>query len=132
LHSFYINEELSNDIPISVSDFYLENVFAGRIRPIKSQIKEFTKDGLILENGQIEWADVVILATGYDCASISYIDKSASELYNVETDYLKFQYALAKNAFHPDLDNFALIGHLEGFYWYEGQLQAKMAAEVFR
>jgi hypothetical protein len=107
-------------------------VDADKIRPVKTTITEVTKDGLILENGLFESADAIIFATGYECASTNYLDKSVIDLYKGETDFLRYQYALAKTAFHPDLENFALIGHLEGLYWNGGQLQAKLAAEVFR
>jgi dimethylaniline monooxygenase (N-oxide forming) len=127
------SKHLPKDILITLSDTYLESVQAGKIKPIKSTIVEFSKNGLLLGNGEFITADAVIFATGYDCASVSYLDKSVTDLYRVENvDNLKHQYALAKQTFHPDLDNFAFINHIDGLYWNGGQCQGKYVAEVFR
>jgi cation diffusion facilitator CzcD-associated flavoprotein CzcO len=127
------SKRLPMDVQVCLADYYLEHVQAGKIKPIKSTIAEFSKNGLLLGNGEFITADAVIFATGYDCASVSYLDKSVTDLYRVENvDNLRHQYALAKQTFHPDLDNFALINHLEGLYWNGGQCQAKYVTQVFR
>jgi hypothetical protein len=127
-----IREENAPEIVISITDTYIESVVSGKIKPIRSGVKEVTKNGLILNNGSFESADVILFATGYDCSSIKYLDKSVIDVFKVDTDYLKFQYALGKFTFHPDLDNFALIGQLEGLYYNGSELQGKLAALVFR
>jgi dimethylaniline monooxygenase (N-oxide forming) len=120
------------EVVISISDTYIEHVVAGKIKPIKSSIKEVTKDGLILTDGSFESADAILFATGYDCSSINYLDDSVIDVFRVKTDYLKFQYALGLFTFHPDLDNFALIGQLEGLYYNGAELQGKLVSLVFR
>jgi dimethylaniline monooxygenase (N-oxide forming) len=127
------SKQLPMDVPATFTDTYLEAIEAGKIRPIKTTITEMTKDGLLLGNGTHETADVIIFATGFDCTSTSYLDESVTDLYRVKNvDNLRHQFTLAKLTFHPELDNFALICHLEALYWNGGQIQGKFVTEVFR
>ena len=122
----------NRELVVSISDTYIEKVNAGKITPIQSGIQELTRDGLILENGEFVLADVILFSTGYDCSVINYLEKSVIDKFRVENNYTKFQYALGKFTFHPDLDNLALIGQVEGLYWNGCELQGKLTSLVFR
>jgi dimethylaniline monooxygenase (N-oxide forming) len=127
---FDVDDEKQETL-LTISDSYLDLVEAGKIKPKRSNIKEFTADGVLLEDGSFEQADAVIYCTGYDLR-MDYMCKTVLDKIRVSNEInYKFQYNLHKFTFHPEVENFALVGQLDGLFQTGAELQARLASSVF-
>jgi dimethylaniline monooxygenase (N-oxide forming) len=116
---------------MTISDSYLDLVEQKKIIPKRTTIKEFTEDGVYLEDCSFEQADVVIYCSGYE-VSLNYLEKSVLDKIKLENEAnYKFQYNLHKFTFHPDVQNFAMVGQIDGLFFTGAELQAKLASMVF-
>lgn len=114
--ALYFDIETYRTVPLlSISDFYIEYVKENKIKPIRSKIKKFAKNGVWLENGSFLEADVVIYCTGFESGN-SFFDKSVMDTIKYSTNYSNFSILLYNSTFHPDLENLAIIGHAYGFF----------------
>lgn len=124
--------ELDNDEPIreSVTDNYYPYVNCGLIKPIKSGIKHFTKNGLVLENGSKILADAVIFCTGYKLC-LDYFDKKIMDILKFDPNKSKMPIVLYKYTVHPELENLAMVGEINGLYFAGFEMQATWAIKLF-
>lgn len=123
-----LNEQA--DVSIALSDSYIESVRKGKITPVRCGIKSFDENGVNLENGSYYPADVVIYCTGYETQTRMF-DEEMLRTLNYSTLYGKYRFLLYKFTFHPDIDNFAMIGQTDGLFYAGSELQAKWASMVF-
>lgn len=124
--------ELDNDEPIreSVTDNYYPYVKNGLIRPIKSEIKHFEKNGLVLANGSKILADVVIFCTGYKLC-LDYFDEEVLKILKFDPNKTKMPILMYKYTVHPDLENLAMVGEINGLYFAGFEMQANWAIKLF-
>lgn len=118
------------EILISCSDYYIQHASQGKIKPIKSKIKKFQANSAILENGMIEECDCVIFCTGYDL-DLSYLDDDILKILKYDTKKYKFPIILYKYTFHPQINNFAMVGQIDGLFYTGVELQANWVLRVF-
>ena len=125
--------ELDNNEPIreSVTDNYYPFVESGLIKPIKCEIKNFDKNGLVLTNGSRIDADVVIFCTGYKLC-MDYLDQKVLDILKFDPNKEKMPILLYKYTIHPDLENLAMVGEINGLYFTGFELQANWAIKLFK
>lgn len=80
----------------------------GVINNQNSNIKEYTSDGIILENGEKITCDVIILGTGYR-ANTSFLPDAYHNTQETDGVYLY------RHIIHPHIDNLAFIGRAATF-----------------
>ncbi|RNA19017.1 Flavin-containing monooxygenase-family [Brachionus plicatilis] len=124
--------KLDNDEPIreSVTDNYYPYVKTGLVKPIKSEIKQFEKNGLVLENGLKILADVVIFCTGYKLC-LDYFDHEVLKILKFDPNKSKMPILMYKYTVHPDLENLAMVGEINGLYFAGFEMQANWAIKLF-
>lgn len=105
------------DQPIAIDIFNLDflprkEVFQfmrqGVIKNYKTNIKEFTEDAVVLENGETIECDVVILGTGYQ-ANDQFLPEDFKQSKEKDGVYLY------RHIIHPDLPDMAFIGRAATF-----------------
>lgn len=114
----------------ATSDYYIPYVIEQKIKPIKSNIKKFNEHSILLENGHVEECDAIIYCTGYDLA-LDFLDKSILDCLKFDPRYPRFSFVSYKGSFHPNLENFAMIGQVGGTFYTGSELQAHWACKVF-
>lgn len=104
--------ELNDDEPIreAVTDNYYPYINTGKIKPRKTSIKYFDSQGLRLEDGGYEPADVVIFCTGYRLC-MDYFDQSVLKTMKFDQNNESTPIILYKHTVHPDLENLAYVGY---------------------
>jgi dimethylaniline monooxygenase (N-oxide forming) len=128
---FFDVDDEKQETLMTISDSYLELVEQNKITPKRTSILEFTENGVHLEDGSFQPANVVIYCTGYE-VSLDYLDKSVVDKLKIENEAnYKFQYNLHKFTFHPDVENFAMVGQIDGLFFTGSELQARLASMVF-
>ena len=128
---FDVNDEKQETL-MTISDDYIKFVDENKITPKRTRIEELSKRGVLLEDGtSLEHIDAIICCTGYD-SSIEYLEKQVVDClkYRNDTNY-KHQYTLSKFTFHPNVENLALVGQIDGLFFTGSELQAKLASLVF-
>lgn len=117
-------------IQIALSNNYTKFVKEGQIVPIRSTIKKFEKNGLVLSDGALLECDAVIYCTGYTKNLDEFL-----HLIHVKFDNLSLKNLISnsvfKSTFHPDIANLAFVGLATGLLFAGIELQAKWTAMVF-
>jgi len=125
--------ELDNDEPIreAVTDNYYPYIKSGKIIPRKARIKRFDKHGLQLEDGSVEPADAIIFCTGYRLC-LDYFEPSVLKTLKFDPSKEKMPILLYKYTVHPELENMAMVGEINGLFFAGFELQAKWAIKLFK
>ncbi|RNA32628.1 Flavin containing monooxygenase [Brachionus plicatilis] len=128
----FIDLKIPNQVLLkSISDYYIQHVQENKIRPVKTKIKSFNENSVILENGEEILADAIIYCTGYELVTDFFDSDILKTLkFDNEQNY-KFSVILYKCAFHPDLENLAFVGQTEGSYFTGDELIASWACRIF-
>ena len=124
--------ELDDDEPIreAVTDNYLPYVNAGKIVPRQTKLVRFEADGVWLANGGFETADAVLFCTGYNL-SLDYFDKTVLDVLGYDATKTKMPILLYNYTVHPDLENLAMVGEINGLFFAGFELQARWAMKLF-
>jgi dimethylaniline monooxygenase (N-oxide forming) len=130
--ALYIDvDDEKNEFLLNFSDHYLDLVEANKIIPRRARIQEMTKDGIVLDDGSFESADVIVLCTGYDL-SLEILEESVVDLFKHENEQnFRFKLLAYKYTFHPEVENLALVNKIEGLTIVGDELQAKWISLVF-
>lgn len=80
----------------------------GKIKNLRTSIKEFTEQSVVLENGEQIDCDVVIFGTGYK-SNYSFLPEAFKKTQEDDGVYLY------RHIIHPDLPNMAFIGRAATF-----------------
>jgi len=127
---FYDLYDENQPIQIALSNNYKKFVKEEKILPIRSTIKRFEKNGIVLSDDTFLECDAVIYCTGYNKNIYKFL-----QLIQVKYDSLSFKnkinYNLYKWTFHPDIMNLAFVGLATGLLFAGIELQAKWATMVF-
>ena len=125
--------ELDNDEPIreAVTDNYYPYTKNGKILPIQGRIDSFEKSGFRLEDNRLIEADAVIFCTGYKLC-LDYFDQSVLKTLKFDPNKEKMPILLYKYTVHPDLENLAMVGEVNGLFFACFELQAKWAIKLFK
>ena len=123
-------EKSGQEILVAISDHYLSYAQDGKIKPIKSKIKEFEEKSLKLENDMNVDCDAIIYCTGFDIRNDILEESMLQTLKYDKTDH-KYSLLLFRYTFHPDLKNFAMIGQTDGSFYTGDELQAYWVNRVF-
>ncbi len=99
-----IEDQISCSLGVEPVGFY-QKIHEGSIRAVNSPIKNFTDDGVLLENGTTMKADMVIFGTGFR-QNIDFIESSYREKLIDEDG----AFNLYRNIMHPDVPNLAFVG----------------------
>lgn len=105
-----------------IADEYLHWVRAGRLKPVRGDIKHFNKTSVILQNGDRLDFDFVIFCTGYQ-RNLSFLP-----------DALRLKSPLYEDTFPTDFNGIAFIGMYpgaRGAVFPLAELQAELACAVF-
>ena len=122
--------ELDNNEPIreAVTDNYIPYVRSGKITPKKGSIKKFVKNGVIFDDDTIEKADAVIFCTGYK-PELKYFDNEILKKLKFDAKNERIPIILYKHTIHPDIENFAMVGLINGLYFCGFENQARWVAK---
>ena len=99
--------------------------------PKQSQIARFETNGVRLADGSFEPADAVIFCTGYTLC-MDYFDKSVLNTLKFNPKKEKMPIMLYNYTVHPDLENLALVGEINGLFFAGFELQARWAIKLFK
>ena len=123
--------DTTNTVPyVTISDTYLDDIYAGRIEISLHKIAGLDKEGIVFNNGERQPADVIIFCTGYQ-VDLSFLDTSIQKSLAFAPDDRLQPILLYKNVFHPKLQNMAFVGIYRGTYWGVMELQARWTNMIF-
>jgi thioredoxin reductase len=114
-------------LKFSMSDQYYEMTKNGQINTKCTTIKSFDSNGVFLNDGSYEEADIVLLCTGYK-PFIDHLPKFVRDALKHEEDSLRFN--LFKKALHPEVPNLAFVGQFQLLFFGGTDLQAKWVTMV--
>jgi dimethylaniline monooxygenase (N-oxide forming) len=125
--------ELDNDEPIreAVTDNYYPFIRQGKIIPKRGKVVGFVPEGLLIDDGSILEADAVIFCTGYRLC-LDYFDQSVMKTLKFDPEMDRFPILLYKYTVHPDLENLAMVGGVNGLFFAGFELQARWAMKLFK
>jgi dimethylaniline monooxygenase (N-oxide forming) len=125
--------ELDNDEPIreAVTDNYYPYIKNGKITPVQGKIAGFERAGLRLEDNRLVEADAVLFCTGYKLC-LDYFDQSVLKTLKFDPNKEKMPILMYKYTVHPDLENLAMVGEVNGLFFAGFELQAKWAIQLFK
>ncbi len=125
--------ELNDDEPIreAVTDNYYPYVRMGKIVPKQTRIKSFDKYGVVLEDGSFEKCDAIIFCTGYKLC-MDYFEPTVLKKLKFDQNKEKMPILLYKYTVHPDLENLAMVGEINGLFFAGFELQARWAFKLFK
>lgn len=116
---------------VAITSDYLGCVEKGKIRPVKTGVKDIRDGKVYFENGECIDVDVVILGTGFK-NEISFIDQKILD----SLDYCEKDSVMPLNlfncTFHPAFKNLAFVGVFKGLFFGITELQAKYALQYLR
>lgn len=90
---------------------YLPLVASGKIIPHHASLRSFTKDGIVLGNGQSLPCDVVMLCLGFDTPQFPFLPQKYRDLLEKENDGTQ----LYRHMIHPHIPRLAFCGFNHGF-----------------
>ncbi|MBS0627068.1 MAG: NAD(P)-binding domain-containing protein, partial [Verrucomicrobia bacterium] len=126
-----IKKEMFSSPPfVVISDTYLDQVEAGRISICDSKVVDMKENGVLLENGTLIEADIVIFCTGF-ATLLPYFNESLLEKMEFEPKDQFQPLLLYEGVFHPKLPNMAFVGMYRGPYFGIMELQARWACLAF-
>jgi len=125
--------ELDDDEPIreAVTDNYYPFIRSGKIIPKQSKIRRFEREGVVLEDGSVEKADAVLFCTGYKLC-LDYFEPSVLKTLKFDQNNEKMPIILYKYTVHPDLENLAMVGEINGLFFAGFELQARWVFKLFK
>jgi dimethylaniline monooxygenase (N-oxide forming) len=127
----YINPEMKpRSIKFSMSDQYYNLAKSGQIITKRTSIKSFDTNGVHLEDGTFEPADVVLFCTGYNLL-LDCMPKNVLEAVKYSEKVAKNPFILYKHVWHPDLPNFAVVGQNGESFFIGTDLEARWVSLVF-
>lgn len=115
----------SSPVGFTVVDNYFDPVKAGKLKPVRAKIKQFSENSVELEDGRILNFDTVIFATGYHPPQFPML---SSELAKIVKD------SSYEETFPVGLQNLAVVGHYNGARGSVlplSNIQARVIARVF-
>lgn len=126
----YYDLSAETDIKATISDNYIEHTKQCRIIAKKGSIAKFSSNGVYLNDGSFLNVDAVIFCSGYD-VNCEYFDRKTLEILDFDVEDSKCPFMTYKFTFHPDVDNLALMGLIDGLFFTCFELQAKWISLVF-
>jgi dimethylaniline monooxygenase (N-oxide forming) len=93
------------------SDGFFENIKNGKITPVKSEVKSFFEEGLVLDQGEKIKVDAVIYGTGFSQEIGFFQPEIKKSLLNEGGDYL-----LYRNILPIYVPNLAFVGYNTSFF----------------
>ena len=93
-----------------VCDEYFDAVKNRNIKCVKGNAVEFCENGIVLEDGQIVEADVVVMATGY-LPDFDFLGEGLRSVLKYEPNDRKFPLLRYRSCLHPALPGLAFIGN---------------------
>ena len=93
-----------------VCDEYFEAVKRERINYTKGNAVEFCGNGVVLDNGQVVEADVVVMGTGY-LSDFEFLEESLRDLMKYDPSDRKFPLVRFRSCLHPELPGLAFVGN---------------------
>jgi len=121
-------ESIFVDSFLGIASGYTCKMVEGKLRQ-KVGVSGVNPDGSIyFKDGSSENFDAVILATGYK-AKFPYLEESFQNTFDVNGDFVK----LFHWTFHPQIQNFAVLGQYKSLGAYNPQLeiQARWVAQIW-
>jgi hypothetical protein len=126
----YINANSTSPLFVGVSENYVDYVKNGKIKIRKQVINSYVENGVILDDGTFEQADIVIFATGYHL-KLDFIDKNLLESMEFNGNDSLQPLILYKGMFHPDIEDFVCVGMIKEAICVVSELQGRWASLVF-
>jgi hypothetical protein len=127
---FFDLHDKTQPILISPAENYKTFVSENKILPIRSTIKSYKQNGIVLTDGTFVKCDAVIYCTGYKKNLNDFL-----ELDQVKFDSLslknRISYSVYKLTFHPDITNLAFVGLSTGLLFTGIELQAMWTTMIF-
>ena len=90
---------------------YFQQVADGEILPYHSELSGFSKDGLLLKNGEVISCDQVVLCLGSETPEFPFFPEKYRNLLEAENDGVQ----LYRHLIHPGIPNVAFAGFNHGF-----------------
>ncbi len=90
---------------------YLPLVASGKIIPHQQTLKSFTKDGIVLGNGESIPCDVVLLCLGFDTPQFPFLPQKYRDMLERDNDGTQ----LYRHMIHPQVPKLAFCGFNHGF-----------------
>ena len=128
-----VSEAQYQDPPfVVISDTYLQQVKAKKIKVIKDRLKSFDGFDLILKSDKrVEKVDVVIFCTGY-FTQLPFFDEETLDSIQYQPRSQFHPLPLYQATFHPALQNLAFVGMYRGPYFAIMELQARWVCMAFK
>lgn len=90
---------------------YLPLVSQGRIIPHHASLKGFTKNDIVLDNGDLLPCDIVLLCLGFETPQFPFLPQQYREMLEKENDGVQ----LYRHMIHPRIPKLAFCGFNHGF-----------------
>ena len=99
-----IEDQISCSLGVEPDDFY-HKIRVGKIRAIRSYLKEYTNDGMLLHDDNIVKADLVIYGTGF-IQDVPFLSNTYKNLLRDKDG----NFRLYRNIINPEIPNMAFVG----------------------
>lgn len=124
------SENTDNPPFVVISDNYLDMVEAGKIIPVRGEVKHYNRRSVCVDARQEIPADTIVWATGYR-ASLPFMGADIKSKIDYRADD-QFMPSLLHEAVWPkDIENLGFVGFYRGPYFAVMELQARWVAGVF-
>jgi dimethylaniline monooxygenase (N-oxide forming) len=99
-----IDDQISCSLGVEPVGFY-KHIKEGKIKAIKTTIRAFTEDGVLLDTSEKIKADLVIFGTGFR-QNLDFLEERYRKMIIDENG----SFGLYQNIIHPDIPNLAFVG----------------------
>jgi hypothetical protein len=108
---------------------YVDAVKKGKIRCFQGDVERFNENAVVLKNGKIVLADVVVLCTGY-CVNLEFLSQGIKNVLKYQRENRLCPFLAYRRVLHPDLPGLGFVGFVFGGAG-RFELQAEIVVRVF-